>query len=140
VRQIENDALRKLQKRWLQMRNGSGKGTRSIPRTPFEIDLRGDGKSQPAVKVRAIIKDAIDDAIARKRIEARFLHGSEDADLAQNVLICLEEHKKRGVITYIEPPQTSGEGADVTIAYLRREDDEEWSLRFGKRRRAKKHV
>ena len=72
VRQIENDALRKLQKRWMQMRSPSIKGAvpvRVPPRKPFEIDLIPGGKPLSAQKAKQAIADGVADALRLKRIE-----------------------------------------------------------------------
>ncbi len=145
VRQIENDALRKLQKRWLQTRKRPRDSEETAPpdvppRVPFEVNLCPEGEMPSEAKVRSQIKGAVEDAMKNRRIEVRFIHGVEDTRMTQTVLACLEEHKEQGRVTYIEPPGADKEKPGETVAYIRREDDSECSLRSrrGRRKKSKK--
>ncbi len=143
VRQIENDALRKLQKRWLQTRKGLRGSKETKPpempkRAPCEINLCPEGETPPEAKVRSKIKEAVEDAIKNRRIEVRFIHGVEDIQTAQTVRACLEEHKAQGRVTYIDLPLSGEENPGETVAYIRREDDSECSLRSRRGRRKKR--
>ncbi len=140
VRQIENDALRKLQKRWMQMRSPGMKGAVAVrvpPRTPFEIDLNPDGKPLTPQKARNAIASGLADALRMKRIEVRFLHEASDKSVK---LMCsyLDKFVTDGVVTYIEPQPEKMPPTGLTIVYIRRDDLNESSLRSKKKAKAKK--
>ncbi len=140
VRQIENDALRKLQKRWMQMRSPGLKGAVSVrvpPRTPFEIDLNPGGKLLLPQKARAAIAEGLGDAIRMKRIEVRFLHEAT-AKAVKLMRSYLDKFVRDGLITYIEPQPDNTTPSGLTIVYIRRDDFNECNLRPKKKARGKK--
>jgi RNA polymerase primary sigma factor len=133
IRQIENDALRKLQRLWMKLRTkASASGVpgedREIstahlppPIKPFEVNLLPDGVALSMQAAIEKVRHAIAEAVANKRIEMRIVYNLTRNDLRD--ALCKTLHADSNV-TYVDPHPEENVSDGVLAVYLRREDDE----------------
>lgn len=133
VRQIENDALRKLQRLWMKLRakpsaSGVPPNEREIsavnlppPIRPFEVSLLTEGSASSMPFALEKVKQAVAEAVARKRIEMRIIYDAARTDLRDALCKVLRSDSN---VTYVDlhPEEDMSEG--MLGVYLRREDDE----------------
>jgi RNA polymerase primary sigma factor len=133
VRQIENDALRKLQRLWLKLRKkrtpaGEAADENDIsmtslppPMKPFGVNLSADGCADSMEKARVRVQKAINEAVAANRIEMRIICDGVANGLRDALCKMLRSDDN---VTYVDvEPEGGPEGAAIAV-YLRREEDE----------------
>ena len=133
VRQIENDALRKLQRLWMKLRakpsaSGASGGERGMsaanlppPIKPVEVTLLAEGSASSIPFALEKVKQAISEAVARKRIEMRVIYDASRTDLRDALCRML---RADGNVTYVDPRPEEDASDGMLGVYLRREDDE----------------
>ncbi len=148
VRQIENNALRKLQRLWMKLRKkrtpaGAGADDREIstsslppPVKPFEVNLRTDSCADFVRKASERVERAICEAVANKRIEVRIVYDKSRRDLRDALCKMLRADHN---VTYVDIDSEEPSEEGVLAAYLRRKDDERYKNAFltAEARRAK---
>lgn len=152
VRQIENDALRKLQRLWLKLRKkpgpaeeGDGENEINVaslppPIRPVEVNLRTDGCAESLEKAAERLKNAIEEAVANNRIEMRITYDRSKTGLRDALCKILRTNSN---VTYVDPEPEERSQEAVMAVYLRREEDERHKTAFlsAETRRAKaKHA
>jgi len=134
VRQIENDALRKLQRLWLKLRKkrtpaGEADDENNIsmtslppPMKPFEVNLGADRCADSIEKARVRVQKAINEAVAANRIEMRIICDGVTNGLRDALCKMLRSDSN---VTYVDvEPEGDSEGAAAIAVYLKREEDE----------------
>lgn len=133
VRQIENDALRKLQRLWMKLRAkraaaGATGDEREIsavnlppPIKPFEVNLLTPGHSDSVQAALAKVQRGITEAVDQSRIEMNIIHDPAKAELREAIYKMLRADKN---VTYVDPHPEEFASDGIMVVYLRREDDE----------------
>lgn len=134
IRQIENDALRKLQRLWIILRkkpSNRNKGdddeediiTSNIPPPiqPYEVDLQAEGCAESRDKAAARLERAVNDAVTHKRIEMRIIIGPAGVEMRDAICKILRENPN---ITYVDSRAEDSVPEGTLTAYVRRDDDE----------------